>query len=81
MTQSQSTATISPSTSLPAPLRSSDNTGRLSAGQYGVVVRLLSGGRQGMCVLLFINWIVYRICTYLRRSVMSGIFSLYDGYE
>jgi hypothetical protein len=49
MTQSHNKASTSPRTSLSAPLRSSDNTGRLSAGQYGVVVPLLSGGRQ--CVL------------------------------
>jgi hypothetical protein len=45
MTQSHNKASTS-RTSLPAPLRSSDNTGRLGAGQYGVVVPLLSGGRQ-----------------------------------
>jgi hypothetical protein len=52
MTQSHNKA----STSLPAPLRSSDNSGRLSAGQYGVVVPLLSGGRQ--CVLCATGYLV-----------------------
>lgn len=80
MTQYQSIATISPSTSLPAPLRSSDNTGRLSAGQYGVVVRLLSGGRQGMlCATVYL---LDCVCVCLQRSPMLvGKFSLYDGYE
>jgi hypothetical protein len=43
--QSHSKANTSPDTSLPAPFRSSDNTCRLSAGQYGVVIRLPSGSR------------------------------------
>jgi len=45
---------------LPAPLRSSDNTGRLSAGQYGVVVPLLSGGRQ--CVLGATGYLLDCVC-------------------
>jgi hypothetical protein len=49
MEQSHSKASTSPGTSPPTPFRGSGNTSRLRAGQYGVVVRLPSGGRQ--CVL------------------------------
>jgi len=81
MTQSHNKASTSPRTSFPAPLRSSDNTGRLSAGQYGVVVPLLSGG--GQCVLRATGYL--RDCVwylYFKRILMfMGKFPLYDGYK
>jgi hypothetical protein len=60
MVLSHNKSSTSSRTSLLAPLRSSDNSGRLSAGQYGVVVALLSGGRQ--CVLCATGYLLDFVC-------------------
>lgn len=60
MTQSHNKASTS-RTSLPAPFRSSDNTGRLSAGQYGLSFHRYLVVDNVRCVPRVTYWIVYLI--------------------